>query len=166
MNYGRFFRLNQALSIVMDGVAIYDYIDLPAYFGPSMDNPMSPKYPISVTITSDSVCFRLHYNVYKIEKKIDDNSNEQETPHYAYSKNDIEDKAFPVEDERNSNIMGTAHMEEIILELPYTDTISTKLSDKIKGIYNTRFPLQEKDDEEQISYGGRFIEQLDRKSVV
>lgn len=163
MNYGRFFRLNQALSIVMDGVAIYDYIDLPAYFGPSMDNPMSPKYPISVTITSDSVCFRLHYNVYKIEKKIDDNSNEQETPHYAYSKNDIEDKAFPVEDERNSNIMGTAHMEEIILELPYTDTISTKLSDKIKGIYNTRFPLQEKDDEEQISYGGRFIEQLIRK---
>ena len=163
MNYGRFFRLNQALSKVVDGVAIYDYTDLPAYFGPSMDNPMSPKYPISVTITSDSVCFRLHYSAYKIEKKTDDNNDEQGSPHYAYSKEDIEDKAFPKKDERNPNIMGTAHMEEVVLELPYTDNVSTILSDTIKEIYNTRFPLQEKEVEKQISYGGRFIEQLIRK---
>ena len=163
MNYGRFFRLNQALSKVVDGVAIYDYTDLPAYFGPSMDNPMSPKYPISVTITSDSVCFRLHYSAYKIEKKTDDNNDEQGSPHYAYSKEDIEDKAFPIKDERNPNIMGMAHMEEVVLELPYTDNVSTILSDTIKEIYNTRFPLQEKEVEKQISYGGRFIEQLIRK---
>lgn len=168
MNYGRYFRLNQALSKVVDGVAIYDYIDLPAYFGPSVDNPMSPKYPISVTITSDSICFKLHYSAFKIEKKEDektDNINEQETSHYAYSKEDIDDKAFPIEDERISNIMGMAHMEEVILELPYTDNVSNKLLDTIKKIYNTKFPLQEKekDDEEQISYGGRFIEQLIRK---
>ena len=69
MNYGRYFRLNQTLSKVVSGVAIYDYVDLPAYFGPSVDNPMSPKYPISVTVTSETICFRLHYSAFKIEKK-------------------------------------------------------------------------------------------------
>ena len=71
MNYGRYFRLNQALSKVVDGVAIYDYVDLPAYFGPSEENPMSPKYPITVTITSETVCFRLHYSAFKLDKSGD-----------------------------------------------------------------------------------------------
>lgn len=156
MNYGRFFRLNQALSKVVDGVAIYDYIDLPAYFGPSVDNPMSPKYPISVTITSDAICFRLHYSSFKIEKSGSD--NEKDEPRYAYDKEDINKKAFSRE--LGSNLK-MAHMEEVILELPYSDNISTKLSDTIKEVYNTKFPLQEKED--NISYGGRFIDQLIRK---
>lgn len=150
MNYGRYFRLNQSLSKVVNGVAIYDYVDLPAYFGPSIDNPMSPKYPISVVITSNTICFRLHYSIYKVE-------TEKESI-YGYSVDDIK-VAMGV----STNEMKMAHMEEIILEMPFTDNVSTKLSDTIKEIYNSKFPLQEKEGEEQISYGGRFIEQLIRK---
>jgi len=158
MNYGRFFRLNQSLSKAENGVAIYDYIDLPAYFGPSVDNPMSPKYPISVTITSNVVSFHLHYSAFKIEKK--EEENKKETPHYAYDEDDIDNKTFPIEHGFNPNRIGMAHMEEIILELPFLDDASNKLSNIIKEIYNTKFP-QIVDD--NTSMGGRFLEQLIRK---
>lgn len=179
MNYGRYFRLNQALSKVVDGVAIYDYIDLPAYFGPSEDNPMSPKYPISVTVSSDAVCFRLHYSAFKIEKKegyddfidfFSENENNcdpkhlftifDDFPHYAYNKDDIENKSIPKVYKNGLTDMDMAHMEEIILELPYTDIITGKLSQTIKDIYNTTFP-QVMDD--NTSMGGRYLEQIIRK---
>lgn len=160
MNYGRYFRLNQSLSKVVDGVAIYDYVDLPAYFGPSVDNPMSPKYPISVSITSDSICFRLHYSSFKIEDK-----TRKEEPRYAYNKiEDIDKKAWSFDDKENPKRIRMAHMEEMILELPYTDSVSNKLSDTIKSIYNSKFPLHENEKEEmggeKTNYGGRFLEQL------
>lgn len=158
MNYGRFFRLNQSLSKVENGVAIYDYIDLPAYFGPSVDNPMSPKYPISVTITSDIVSFRLHYSAFKIENS--EENKKKEMPHYAYDENDIDNKAFPVEQGFNPNQIGMAHMEETILELPFQDISRDKLSDTIKKIYTTNFPQIE---DEKTSKGGRYLEQLIRK---
>lgn len=173
MNYGRYFRLNQALSKVVDGVAIYDYIDLPAYFGPSVDNPMSPKYPISVTVTSETVCFRLHYSAFKIEKKSLDkvnklrlNENEKrrildsDFPQYAYNEDDINNKTLPKINNEGLTDVGMAHMEEVILELPYTDNISSCLSDTIKDIYSSTFPQVV---DENISMGGRFLEQLIRK---
>lgn len=151
MNYGRYFRLNQALSKVEDGVAIYDYVDLPAYFGPSEENPMSPKYPISVTVTSDTVFFRLHYSAFKLDK-----SGDSDFPQYAYDKDDIDKKAL----NRKQVDIGMAHMEEIILVLPYNDSISNNLSDTIKKIYNTTFPQVI---DENTSMGGRFLEQLIKK---
>lgn len=170
MNYGRYFRLNQALSKVVSGVAIYDYIDLPAYFGPSVDNPMSPKYPINVTITSDSVCFRLHYSAFKIDEKenfdqilFNDGKKlkiEKSFPHYAYDKDDIDDKSLPKVDNMSLMDISMAHMEEIILELPFAQVSSKKLSDTIKNIYNTTFPQVV---DENTSMGGRYLEQLIRK---
>lgn len=160
MNYGRYFRLNQALSKVEDGVAIYDYIDLPAYFGPSVDNPMSPKFPISVLLTTDSVCFRLHYSAFKIEKQKGKDSTEakDDNPRYAYKEDDIDQKAFI--GEGNKSLMSMAHMEEVILELPFTENNLNNLSNTIKGVYNTRFPqIVDKNK----STGGRYLEQLIRK---
>ena len=151
MNYGRFFRLNQALSKVVSGIAIYDYIDLPAYFGPSIDNPMSPKYPISVTITSDSICFRLHYSAFKLDK-----GGDSDFPQYAYDKDDIDKKA----QNKMQVEMGMAHMEEIVLELPFSDISSSRLSDTIKNIYNSTFPQVI---DENTSMGGRYLEQLIKK---
>ena len=151
MNYGRFFRLNQALSKVVSGVAIYDYIDLPAYFGPSEQNPMSPKYPISVTITSDTVCFRLHYSAFKLDK-----SGDSDFPQYAYDKEDIDKKAL----NRKQVGIGMAHMEEVVLELPFSDISSNRLSDTIKSIYNSTFPQVI---DENTSMGGRYLEQLIKK---
>ena len=59
MNYGRYFKLNQKVSKVVDGVTVYDYIDLPAFFGRSKDTPQTPKYPVSLVITNDAVRFLL-----------------------------------------------------------------------------------------------------------
>ena len=160
MNYGRFFRLNQSLSKVEDGVAIYDYIDLPAYFGPSVDNPMSPKYPICVTISSDAVCFNLHYSAFKIEKDKEIDDLKSGGPRYAYDLEDINNKAFSVEEKNNLNNVSMAHMEENIIELPFLDVTSYKLSDIIKNIYSTSFPQVV---DESTSMGGRYLEQLIRK---
>ncbi len=149
MNNGRFFRLNQSISKVNDGVAIYDYVDLPAYFGPSEDNLMSPKYPVSVTITSNSVRFRLHYSVYKVE----------EESIYGYSVEEIREK-----NGGTTKGMNMAHMEEVIFELPYRNDATDKLTETIKELYYTKFPLKitSDDNKQDGSSGGRFLEQLIR----
>ena len=152
MNYGRFFRLNQSLSKVVDGVAIYDYIELPAYFGPSEENRMSPKYPISLTITSNSVRFRLHYSVYKIE-------NQRESI-YGYSVEDIK-----IATGGSTLGMKMAHMEEVIFELPFRNDATDILTSTIKELYSTKFPQRIDNNGESIgnSSGGRFLEKLIRK---
>lgn len=153
MNYGKYFRLNHNLSRVENGIAIYDYIDMPAYFGPSGDNPMSPKYPISITIASNTVCFKLHYSSYKIENTDDDN----EYPKYTYEIEDIyfNDKSYA----KTSDKVKVAHMEEIIFELPFTNDSTNELSSILKEIYFTKFPMKEG----KTSYGGRFLEQIIKK---
>lgn len=132
-------------------VSRYDYVDLPAYFGPSEDNPMSPKYPISVTITSETVCFRLHYSAFKLDK-----SGDCEFPQYAYDIDDINKKTL----NRKQVDIGMAHMEEVVLELPFSDISSSSLSDTIKNIYNSTFPQVI---DENTSMGGRYLEQLIKK---
>ena len=162
MNYGRFFRLNQNLSRIEKGFAIYDYIDLPAYFAPSISNRMSPKYPISVIITSNSVAFRLHYSALKIEESKEKQylNPDKNYPRYYYDK----DSADKVKLGDETKI---AHMAEVILELPYTDTINRNLSDTIKSIYRTNFPQILKGNQinctHEVSTGGRFLERLIRK---
>ena len=69
MNFGKYFKLNRNISRLEEGFVLFDYVDLPAYFESSESNLMSPKYPINVTITSDTVQFRLHYSSYKITDK-------------------------------------------------------------------------------------------------
>lgn len=120
MNYGKYFRLNQNISKIEEGVAIFDYIDLPAYFESSGDNLMSPKYPISVSITENNIIFRVHYSAYKTDEST-----------YLYK---IEE-GFK---DRQSELK---HMEEVILKLPYINDGVEELYQTIKDIYNTRYPL-------------------------
>ena len=117
MNYGRFFRLNKNISKVEEGVVIFDYIDLPAYFESSMENIMTPKYPISMTIASNSAQFRLHYSAYK---DIDEKTG-KETYSYEGGKRVV-------------------HMEEVVLELPFSESSSDQLAETINSIYETSFP--------------------------
>ncbi|MCR4717426.1 MAG: hypothetical protein K5656_09610 [Lachnospiraceae bacterium] len=180
MNYGRFFRLNQNLSRIEEGFAIYDYIDLPAYFAPSMSNRMSPKYPISVMITSNSVTFRLHYSALKIERKekegnednanlatVESNNITSKYPKYYYDYEITDTLRADLQKEKPVDITKIAHMAEVILELPYTDTANRSLSDTIKSIYHTNFPqmlkLNNANSEQKESTGGRFLEGLIRK---
>ena len=173
MNYGKFFRLNKHLSRIEDGFAIYDYIDLPAYFTPSKDNLMSPKYPISVIIMGDSVVFKLHYSAYKIEKVSKQDAQDESIkgysnyPQYIYN---IEAPSLISENKvKGGDTTKIVHMEEIILELPFTDTVGRSLSDTIRDIYDTQFPLIQRDhgkdsdlSSKEKSSGGRYLEKLIR----
>ena len=128
MNIGRFFRLNQSLSDVVDGVVIYDYTGLPAYQGLASDNTMSPKYPINLVITSDSVRFRMHYCAYKTKWK---DANGKDHYDYQYAVNDVFRKGA------ENNI---AHVNELILELPFIEKPTSDLTDIVKGTYIANFP--------------------------
>lgn len=128
MNIGRFFRLNQSLSDVVDGVVIYDYTGLPAYQGLASDNTMSPKYPINLVITSDSVRFRMHYCAYKTKWK---DANGKDHYDYQYAVNDV----F-----RNGAENNIAHVNELILELPFIEKPTSDLTDIVKGTYIANFP--------------------------
>lgn len=132
MNYGKFFRLNQKTSKIEDGIAIYDYIDLPAYFEDSDSNEMSPKYPISVAITENSVRFRVHYSVFKAK------CNEEG---YSYNV----EEAFSINRcpfwcptyDPSSDLK---HIEEVLLGLPYTNDSTDILYNRINDIYSTKYP--------------------------
>ena len=157
MNYGSYFRLNQSISRLENGVAVYDYIDLPAYFTSSEENLMSPKYPISVIITSSSVCFRLHYSSLKIEELDNLQSNDKNYPKYIYNIEDVDNAN--VNHVKHGDNIKIAHMEEVILELPYVNDGSDKLSSTIKQIYNSQFPLADTRNENGKNSGGRFLKQ-------
>ena len=155
MNYGKFFRLNRSLSKIEEGIAIYDYVDLPAYFTPSVENHLSPKYPISVNITPTSVRFRLHYCALKTEGQKEDFEN------YTYYTYDSGDLIIETEDKyKSGDDIKVAHMEEVILELPFIENATSILSDIIKDVYITNFPQMIGG---STSTGGRYLEQLIHK---
>lgn len=124
MNYGKYFRLNQRISRIEKGIAVYDYIDLPAYFDSGdISRNMSPKYPISVAITENSVRFIVHYGTYKCGDEYFDSIENEETMSEA-----IED-------------IKIRHIEEVILELPFNSDSTDDLSKRLKNIYCTKYPL-------------------------
>lgn len=155
MNYGKFFRLNRSLSKIEEGIAIYDYVDLPAYFTPSVENYLSPKYPISVNISQSSVSFRLHYCAFKIEGQ---KENFENYTYYTYDSDDF--KRENKDKYKSGDDIKVAHMEEVILDLPFIENATSILSDIIKDIYITNFPQMIGGN---TSTGGRFLEQLIHK---
>lgn len=154
MNYGRYFKLNQVVSKVVDGVTVYDYTDLPAFFGPSKDTPQTPKYPVSVVITAEAVRFRLHYSSYKYGPEEDGASMmvEEDGASKMVYKLHLEDMLR--EEGPENSVLSTVHMEEVIMELPFVDT--HLLADNIREVYDTPFPMSDK-------YGGRYFHQLLRR---
>lgn len=118
MNYGKYFRLNLKESKVVDGVAVYDYIDMPAYFDRS--KAISPKYPITLCITHEALRFRLHYCSY-------------------YSKNT---ETFLYDISNQPGTFESVHIQEVILEIPFANNSMQPISDIIKELYNTIFPVQ------------------------
>lgn len=113
MNYGKFFRLNLNESKVGDGLAVYDYIDLPDY---SVEESVSPRYPVSMVISEDAIRFRLHY-LSKPNDLLNDNSKSYESG------------------------ADYIHVNEVILNLPIEANTPTHLSRAIKQAYNTPFPF-------------------------
>lgn len=124
MNCGHFFALDIDATCLNEKVAVFHYIDLPAYIG--IKYPMSPQYPVSVVITNNSVKFMLHYCVYRTEK-----SDEDERKLYEYS------YELPLPMPKGTKII---HMEEELFELPYSAG-SERLTATIKKLYNSKFPI-------------------------
>jgi len=151
MNTGRFFRLNQSLSVVVDGTTIYDYTELAAYPGLAEDNVMSPKYPINLVITSDSVRIRMHYCAYKTKwEEKDENGKTVIKDDYQYAIEDVfRDKGD------NNNL---AHVNEVILELPFVEKQTRDLTDIVKSAYIANFPQVSA--EKGVMTGSRFIDKL------
>lgn len=125
MSKGYFFELNQHLSSVEKGVAIFDYTELLDIEGSNMDNPLTAQYPISVNINADAVCFKLHYCTYHY-------INDESIDYHQH----LETSAI---DQGN---WGLTHVEDIILELPFTANATSRLSSVIRNSYNTEFPLK------------------------
>ena len=146
MNYGKYFRLNLKESKVVDGVSVYDYIDLPAYFGPS--KAISPKFPVTLVISNDAVRFRIHYCTYRLQ-----DANKREV---AYEYNPV--VAF---DSVINDNLRTVHMQEVILELPFCGAQDDTLASNIREIYATRFPQLTEDDADYFKEG--FLNQLLKK---
>lgn len=153
MNYGKFFRLNFRESKVVEGIAVYDYIDLPAYFGRS--KAISPQYPITVVIAKDLLTFRLHYCAYEL-------INNGVSCGFLYSQEEAFRKAKEFESPNTE--VRTTHVQEIILELPFNNS-AIKLGDIISQIYKTRFPqdLQFSESDNDSSDKGDFLFQLLKK---
>lgn len=149
MNHGRFFKLNQYLSKLPNGIAIYDYTELPAYRERERNNAMSPKYPISVVITSDAVCFRMHYCAFKTgDKRVFD---------YQYSL----DAGYKANEDTP-----LAHINEVILELPFIENPTKDLTDIVKGVYIANFPqvtAEGMTNEDEPKAGSQFLDKLIEK---
>lgn len=131
MNSGKFFRLNLEDSKIVDKVAIYDYIDLPAY--KETPNGISPKYPITLCITQDSLRFSLHYCAFHEE-------NKKEKKDIFY---------YDIADYEGIGSLEMVHMQEVILEIPFANNSMQPVSDCIKDLYINYFPVfdeKKKDD--------------------
>lgn len=133
MNSGKFFRLNLEDSKIVDKVAIYDYIDLPAY--KETPNGISPKYPITLCITQDSLRFSLHYCAFHEE-------NKEEKKDIFY---------YDIADYEGIGSLEMVHLQEVILEIPFTNNSMQPVSDSIKDLYINYFPVfnKEKKDDSQ-----------------
>lgn len=131
MNSGKFFKLNLEDSKIVDKVAIYDYIDLPAY--KETPKRISPKYPISVCVTHDSILFNLHYCAFHNKK----------TDEYCYD----------IANYKGEGSLEMVHMQEVILDIPFANNSMQPVSDSIKELYINFFPvcLDEKKDEKDDS---------------
>lgn len=127
MNKGRYFSLNIRASRFREGITLFDYTDLPAYFGGTQPI-MSPQYPVSVMITATEVKFLLHYCVYKFKKGEKTTFSYQLVP-------------YPRGNEQHEIKPDLRHIEEVILELPLDKENPEALASIIKRIYNTVFPI-------------------------
>ena len=173
MNFGRFFKLNQNLSSTVNGLTIFDYTELPAYEGLDSNNPMSPKFPISISITDNSVRFKMHYCVYRCSNDVRQESHKQDKdpyPYYGFSIEDIRRKLYKKYPKETSDqdIINAVHIEEIILELPFAGFKANRLTEIIKKSYIASFPqiYEEFESDKSDLTGNQFLDILIQEKLM
>ena len=121
MNQGKFFSVALGVSRMEEGLCVFNYMDIFDDRVVIKDGQTTPRYPIFVSITPTSVKFILQYCVYLLEDRT------------LVPSLDLinEEKTFQIR-----------HMEEVLIELPLTDTQGLSLSSTLKRLYDTPFPIK------------------------
>ncbi len=137
MNHGKFFSLDLDASCIDKGISVFNYTDIFDATVTEGKGQTTPRYPIFVQITTASVKFILQYCVY-----LQQNSQKQEfLPSLETA---IDDNSYNIR-----------HMEEVLVELPLNITSAPSLSDTLKELYTTSFPItlgKECDDSREKNY--------------
>lgn len=146
MRYGKFFNLNYNTSSIEYGISMYDYTGLTAYddlFPENGKYKMLPLYPIRLVITQSSVRFILHYSTYRrnCNKKL----------HYSENPFNAGD---PIESDSEVSI---THIEETIIELPFSGKGYENLTSIIGKLYCSEFPLRNDSNSNKVSFGNGFL---------
>ena len=161
MNFGRFFKLNQNTSDLVEGITNFDYTELPAYDGLASDNSTTPKYPVTMTITDNSIRFKMHYCIYRCSE---DRQNGNSDPIYGFSIEDIKHQLYRdnSNDHYDQYSLNIVHIEEVILELPFSGYGVNNLTEIIKQSYIASFPqiLEKSSSDANVLTGNRFLDQL------
>lgn len=172
MNFGRFFKLNQNLSSTVNGLTIFDYTELPAYEGLDSNNPMTPKFPISVSITDNAVRFKMHYCVYRCSNDVRQATQQEDKesyPYYGFSIDDIRRNLYKnhPKETYEHDLINVVHIEEIILELPFSGFKAKSLTEIIKKSYIASFPQLREGEEKNNKKmtGNLFLDKLIEKSL-
>lgn len=137
MNHGKFFSLDLDASCIDKGISVFNYTDIFDATVTEGKGQTTPRYPIFVQITTASVKFILQYCVY-----LQQNTQKQEfLPSLETA---IDDNSYTIR-----------HMEEVLVELPLNITSGPSLSDTLKELYTTSFPItlgKECDDSREKNY--------------
>ena len=137
MNHGKFFSLDLDASCIDKGISVFNYTDIFDATVTEGKGQTTPRYPIFVQITTASVKFILQYCVY-----LQQNTQKQEfLPSLETA---IDDNSYNIR-----------HMEEVLVELPLNITSGPSLSDTLKELYTTSFPItlgKEGNEDEEKNY--------------
>lgn len=129
MNHGKFFSLDLAASRIEEGISVFFYTDIFDARVTEEIGQITPRYPISVSITETSVKFILQYCVYM-----------QQDGTFVPTQDLLKEKGF----------YQIRHMEEVLIELPLTTTSGFSLTATLKRLYTTPFPIRLKDEKNYI----------------
>lgn len=165
MNYGRFFVLDLESSDLSKGVAVFNYRSVKAY--DYTCGPLTPKYPVFLTITKDAIEFKVHY----VQGRLSHNEE---------GKKDREKAAAGFFDLRGVNIthqtdedfpkdqLYSVHVEAVILSLPLSSDLDVKdfLTGAVKKAYSVEYPRSDKNQEgKERNYLLQLIKQKQLKST-
>lgn len=144
MRHGKFFNLDLDKSSTRYGITMFDYTGLTSYDEISQQPKMLPQYPIRLVITSTSVKFILHYSTYR--------KNDSANPLH-----DFEPYGNNLKSDDKTELSIT-HIEETIIELPYTGKGYENLSTIVRKLYDSEFPLSStSDSSSSFFYGNKFL---------
>lgn len=145
MNYGRFFVLDLESSDLSKGVAVFNYRSVKAY--DYVCDPITPKYPIFLTITKDAVEFKVHYVQGRLNKDEEEKRDNEEENTGLFDTKGV-NITRQTDDDFPKDKLDSIHVEAVILSLPLSANLDVKdlLTGAIKKAYSVEFPRSDKND--------------------